>query len=245
MKSMSVSPVHPVLVMRTSLTERRTEGCAYVVYCNCLTDNEILGMAGLIGISFGQESFEKQLLRMAVLEDMGEAQWYVMRDLKRANASEPAYKLLRGMGMEVFTPMRWRLATRRGARVREEVPLIRDLVFVHETRKTLDTVVSDTPTFQYRWLRGTWREPMTVGDAEMDRFIRAVNASESPRYYLPGEITPSMCGRRIRVVGGPLDGYEGNLLRIRGSRVRRLIVELAGFLAAGVEVEPEYIEFVE
>lgn len=31
--------------------------------------------------------------------------WYVMRDLKRANAKVPAYKLLEGMKMEVFVPM--------------------------------------------------------------------------------------------------------------------------------------------
>lgn len=30
--------------------------------------------------------------------------WYVMRDLKRANAKVPAYKLLEGMKMEVFVP---------------------------------------------------------------------------------------------------------------------------------------------
>lgn len=29
--------------------------------------------------------------------------WYVMRDLKRANAKVPAYKLLEGMKMEVFS----------------------------------------------------------------------------------------------------------------------------------------------
>lgn len=179
------------------------------------------------------------------MEEGEAARWYVLRDLTRANASLPAYRRLRGLDMEVFTPMRWRLTVRGGRRVREEVPLIPDLVFVHETRGALDAVVEMTPTLQYRWLRGTWREPMTVGESEMDRFIRAVESSCSPRYYLPGEVTPSMCGRRIRVVGGRLDGCEGSLLRVRGSRVRRLLVGLEGFLSVGVEVEPEYIEFVE
>ena len=43
--------------------------------------------------------------------------WYVMRDLKRANAKVPAYKLLEGMKMEVFVPMKWHLVTRKGIRV--------------------------------------------------------------------------------------------------------------------------------
>jgi len=40
----------------------------------------------------------------ALLGNEENIRWYVMRDLKRANAKEPAYKLLEGMKMEVFVP---------------------------------------------------------------------------------------------------------------------------------------------
>ena len=53
---------------------------------------------------------------------------------------------------------------------------------------------------------------MTVGHAEMNRFIRAVHSDDSPRYFLVEELTPAMYGRMIRIEGGPLDGYEGRLL---------------------------------
>lgn len=53
-----------------------------------------------------------------------------------------------------------------------------------------------------------------------------------------------MYGRMIRIEGGPLDGYEGRLLSIRGARVKRLIVEIPGLLVAAVEVDPEYIRFL-
>ena len=119
-----------------------------------------------------------------------------MRDLKRANAKVPAYKLLEGMKMEVFVPMKWHLVTRKGIRIREEVPFIQDLLFVHETQNNLDAVVEKTPTLQYRWLRGTWREPMTVADRDMEHFIRAVNATESPRYYLPEGLSQPCTGVR-------------------------------------------------
>ena len=173
-----------------------------------------------------------------------EMRWYVMRDLKRTNAKVPAYKLLKGMKMEVFVPMKWHLVTRKGMRIREEVPFIQDLLFVHETQDNLDAIVEKTPTLQYRWLCNTWREPMVVADTDMERFIRAVDATESPRYYLPEEITPVMYGRKIRIEGGPLNGYEGRLLTTRGSKVKRLLVELEGFLAVGVEVDPEYIQLI-
>lgn len=119
-----------------------------------------------------------------------------------------------------------------------------DLLFVHEARTNLDLAVEKIPTLQYRWLRNTWREPMTVTDKDMKRFIKAVSSTEFPQYYLPEEVTPEMYRRRIRIVGGTLDGYEGRLLTTRGSKVKRLLVELKGFLAVGVEVNPEYIKLL-
>lgn len=129
-------------------------------------------------------------------------------------------------------------------KVREKVPVIQDLLFVYDSRRHLDSIVERTKTLQYRWLRNTFREPMTVSDLEMDRFIQAVSSSDSPKYYLPEEITPQMCGRKIRIIGGSLNGYEGCLLKIRGSKIKRLLVELKGYLAVAVEVLPEYIQFV-
>ena len=64
------------------------------------------------------------------------------------------------------------------------------------------------------------------------------------RYFLVEELTSAMYGRMIRIEGGPLDGYEGRLLSIRGSRVKRLIVEIPGLLVAAVEVDPEYIRLL-
>lgn len=173
-----------------------------------------------------------------------ELQWFVMRDLKRVNAKEPAYKLIEGKKMQFFVPKVWHVVMRKGKRVREERPFIQDLLFVHETRLNLDPVVARTPTLQYRWLRNTWREPMTVRDTDMERFIHAVAASANPKYYLPSELTPAMCGRTVLVVGGMLDGYKGKLLTVRGSKVRRLLVELPGFFTVGVEVDPEYIKLL-
>lgn len=166
-----------------------------------------------------------------------------MRDLKRPNAKLPAYKMLEEKKIEVFVPKRWKLTVRQGRRVREEAPFMHDLLFVHASRLCLDPIVMRTPTLQYRWLRHAHSEPMTVSTPEMDRFMHAVGNSDSARYYLPEEITPQMYGRRVRIIGGPLDGYEGCLLTTRGSRVRRLLVGLSNFLAAGVEVNPEYIQF--
>lgn len=132
-----------------------------------------------------------------------------------------------------------------GKRTREEAPFIQDLLFVHDSRKTIDPIVDKTPTLQYRYKKGCgYCKPMTVSDTEMKRFIHAVSASDNPRYYLPGELTPAMYGRTVRIIGGTLDGYEGKLLTVRGSKIKRLLVELPGFFSVGVKVEPEYIRLL-
>ena len=178
-------------------------------------------------------------------DSRSQAAWYAMRDLKRANALRPAYSQLREAGMRVFTPMTWRVAVRGGRRERREVPVVRDLLFVRECREELDPIVEATPTLQYRYRKGgSYREPLTVPERDMERFIRAVESADSPRYYLPEEIRPEMCRKRVRIVGGQLDGYEGRLLSVRGSKTKRLLVELPDFFAVGVEVSPDMIELL-
>ena len=88
-------------------------------------------------------------------------------------------------------------------------------------------------TLQYRWLCNTWREPMVVADTDMERFIRAVDATESPGITCRKKLPPVMYGRKIRIEGGPLNGYEGRLLTTRGSKVKRLLVELEGISFRG------------
>ena len=176
------------------------------------------------------------------LDENERSQWFVMRDLKRRNAKLPAYELFKSFGIKVFTPMVWKLMVRHGKRCREEVPFMQDLLFVHDTRMAVDPIVEKYDTVQYRYVRGGYKVPMTVRDNDMQRFIHAVESTENPRYYTPEEISSDMIGRKVRIVGGPLDGYEGCLQKMQGARVKRLFVELPNLLAAAVEVNPEYIQ---
>lgn len=146
---------------------------------------------------------------MPMNQSEGPMCWFVMRDLKRPNAKEPAYKQLGELDVEIFTPLRWHLSIKKGKREREQKPFIQDLLFVHDTKKHLDSIVERIPTLQYRYQRGKgYRSPMTVSDNDMERFIHAVESSANPYYYLPDELTSAMYGRKIRIIGGNLNGYE-------------------------------------
>lgn len=174
-------------------------------------------------------------------------QWFVMRDLKRANARRPAYVELGEAGFCVFTPLVTRIVEQRGRRERRRVPFIPDLLFVKSDRERLDRVVARTDTLQYRYVAGApYCTALTVPHADMERFIAAVGTDDNKVEYLaPGEITPQMLGRRAEVIcPGPLNGHECRLVSMRGSRKKRILVEVAGLLAAMVEVSPDYIRLL-
>lgn len=182
---------------------------------------------------------------------MGEAQssqeslqWFAMRDLKRRHAKLPAYKLFENLKVQYFTPMVHRLVVVKGKRIDQEVPFMPDLLFVKDTREHLDLIVESTPKLQYRYKIGVQHTPIIVPTADMERFIYAVETSENPKFYALNEVTPEMKNRKIRIIGGKLDGYTGTLVTTRGSKVKRLLVELPSLLAASVEVEAEYIQLV-
>lgn len=172
--------------------------------------------------------------------------WFVLRDLKRQYSKLPAYKQLEEAGVHVFTPLTPRIRITGGKRTRVVVPVIPDLLFAHSTRAELDPIVARTDTLQYRFRRGgKYCEPMTVPPVDMACFIAAVGSAPSVRYYQPSEVTPDMVGARIRLIcDGPLDGYTGHLLKLRGTARRHLLVQLPGLLTAAVEVSPSYIQLL-
>ena len=86
---------------------------------------------------------------------------------------------------------------------------------------------------------------MTVRPGEMERFIAVATATDTPKYYTPDELTNLSYGKQVRLVcDGIMNGYEGKLLAIRGSRKKKLVIEMPGLLAVEYEVSPEYVQFI-
>ena len=175
--------------------------------------------------------------------------WFVMRDLKRANSIVPAYKMLSEAGFEVFTPMVTKVTNAFGRRRKVTVPFIQDLLFVCSSREILDPIVLKTPTLQYRFVKGGRPgEPMEVPFKEMTRFKTAVEASAHPLFFKMDEISPKMLGANIRIISnGLLNNFEGQLLRIKGSGKKRLMLRLKDSnLIAAIEIaSQDFVEITE
>lgn len=174
-----------------------------------------------------------------------QAEWFVMRDFKRSNASQRAYSMLQDLGFEVFTPMQRRTIKKYGMTMDVRMPAIPDILFVHSLRAPLDEIVKSTYTLTYRYAKGgDFEHPMYVCKRDMERFIKVVEAVDNPVYYMPHEINPRMFGRNIQIIGGPLNGQEVTLLKSQGSKHKRFVVQLPTLLMATAVLDPEDMPYV-
>ena len=212
--------------------------------CNFLTCSSIHAQAGVESMPCSQECDNQ--------EDE-ECCWFVMRDLKPANAKDKAYRLLVGKLKDVFTPTikivmkdQGKMILDNGKPLIIEKPYINDLLFVYDTYQRVKECVEIIPKFQFRYFKGIgYLKPMCVSTKDMDYFRTAVEMTlQTPKYFRPEELTSMDFSKPVRIIGGPLNGCVCKLLKRRGASLKRLIVELPGILAVGVDVEPEFIEFV-
>ena len=178
-----------------------------------------------------------------------EDRWYVLRDLARPNAKKPAYRQLQEMpGMKdcVFVPLKQRVFTEFGKRVVRFIPYMPDLVFVHKSREELDPIVREMTLLQYRYVRGGKQyEALSVRHEVMKEFMEAVKEIDNVEYYSYEEVSPRLYGKQIRIIGGRLNGFEGRLMSKRGSKSKRLLIDLQECnLSAAIQVESEFIQLV-
>ena len=192
--------------------------------------------------------------RLSLFSFMGtektlEDRWYVLRDLARPNAKKPAYKQLQEMPEMadcVFVPLKQHVFTEFGKRVVRFVPYMPDLVFVHKSKEELDPIVRKIELLQYRYVRGGKQfEAMSVRAEDFEKFRGAVEQTDNVEYYSYEEVSPQLYGKQIRIIGGRLNGFEGRLMSKRGSKFKRLLVDLRECnLSAAIQVESDFIQLL-
>lgn len=87
---------------------------------------------------------------------------------------------------------------------------------------------------------GKRHNPLIVPEDQMDAFIKAVEASKNPLFISQDDIDMRK-GTRVRIVKGPLSGFEGIVIKVKGAKAKRFIVEIPNTLAVAVEVSPNMI----
>lgn len=176
----------------------------------------------------------------------GRKHWYAMRDLRPWNAKKTAFQEMKELGLTVYTPMRQiSKELPNGKKTKELTPVMPTLLFVYEEKERLDRIVRSIRLLQYIYRKGAGQQAVTiVRDSEMDRFIAALECDKHPLFLNPLELTPDRVGKKVIVVGGPLNEYQGFLLKSPGARKQRIILEIKGFFAAAVQVDPKSLRIV-
>lgn len=131
-----------------------------------------------------------------------------------------------------FVPMRYEYVVRNHKKERKLVPAVSNLVFAHTQKATLDRLKhTSLPYLRYIMKHdGNLSMPLTVRNDDMENFIRvARQVEEDIRYINPGDYDLK-AGEHVRVIGGPFVGTVGTLVKVRGARSKRVVVELEGVL---------------
>lgn len=131
-----------------------------------------------------------------------------------------------------FVPMRYEYVVRNHKKERKLVPAVSNLVFAHTQKATLDRLKhTSLPYLRYIMKHdGDLSTPLTVRDDDMENFIRVARQVEEDIRYINPDDYDLKAGQRVRVIGGPFVGTVGTLVKVRGSRSKRVVVELEGVL---------------
>ena len=170
--------------------------------------------------------------------------WFAMREQHRGLSKQYMYEHLAAQGIETYTPIVKKSKIVKGHAVIVEMPYIRDLFFIHATLSQVKAIMTPYCHFQFRYRTGVSpATPIVVPKKEMDDFISVNQNSDSPGFISPDSIPADVRNRKIRVVGGPLDGVQGMLKTVRGSKFKTLYVELPGIMAVSAVSQFDFIQF--
>ncbi len=171
--------------------------------------------------------------------------WFAMSAPYRRELKARDY--LQAKGIECFVPMKEVLAEKRnGARQRQQVPAIHNLIFVRSTKSALQELKRGVDFLQYRTAPREGKNiPIIVPDRQMEQFIAVTKAANEDLTYLRPEEVDIAKGTRVRLHGGAFDGTEGIFVKVRGKRSRRVVLLIEGVTAVVMaEISSDFIEVI-
>ena len=161
-------------------------------------------------------------------------QWFAMRATYKRELVAKDY--LAGKGIEVFVPMKRVVKEVRGIKRKLTVPAINSLIFVRASKEELQEAKFGVDYLQYLTRKLDGRSiPIIVPDRQMEQF-RVEDDTIDKTFYAPGELNMAS-GTKVRVHGGPMDGVEGLLVKIKGKRARQFTMAVEGTIALSTNVE--------
>ena len=146
------------------------------------------------------------------------------------------------LGIENFVPMRYKVVDV-GAEIprRVLVPAINNLIFVRSSQEQMSELKMTNEVLEplrYMMDRTASREHaiMTVGDREMENFMRVASRTDDSVMFLDEETIVGKEGKRVVIMGGAFEGVTGVIRRVK--RCKRVVVELEGIASVAIAFVP-------
>ena len=168
------------------------------------------------------------------------AEWYVLRVTYQRELSTKEY--LDKLNIENFVPIRVvRRRNSKGQFFRTCEAAVHNYIFIRSTRGVID----ELKTYKLPMLLclqnglGNYDEiAKVVPEEQMRNFIAvAGNEDEQVLFMSPEEVALSK-GDKVRITGGVFEGVEGQLMRVKNSRGKRVVVKIDGITAVATASIP-------
>ena len=109
-------------------------------------------------------------------------------------------------------------------------------IFVHTDRPTIKKMQSACFGKYYVYADRETKEPCIIPDKEFETFRIVTSAAASGLEFLDDNPEKYQKGDKVRVTGGPFEGAEGYVVRIK--KDRRLVVTISGVAAIATSFIP-------
>ena len=120
-------------------------------------------------------------------------------------------------------------------------PVVSNILFIHCTRRYIDTLIECCPGALYFYRNPKRTEPQVIDEKQMRSFMLVTSAPEESLIVLDEVDREFLQGQKVRVTGGIFEGAEGVVKRIKGDR--RLIVSITGIACVATAfIHPSLLE---
>lgn len=160
-----------------------------------------------------------------------DVKWFPMRVTYQREMKVKNF--LESQGIECFLPMKERISKNGGRIIKEYVPAISNLIFVHSSQSVITQIKQTTAEGQpLRYMmrphldKDMPSEIITVCDRDMANFIHVATGPSDMITYLSSDELKAKINSRVVITSGAFKGVEGVLKRINGNK--HVVVELEG-----------------
>lgn len=145
------------------------------------------------------------------------------------------------MGVDHYLPTKVETRQLKYRKKRVEIPLIKNIIFVHATKKDACDLHNIYGVQLFYMMSLGSKSMLVVPDKQMEDFIFVTNMN--PDAVSISEEVKFSVGQKVKIMKGDLAGVEGTLTVVENNTYVTLCIE--GILTASVRVPKSYLKIIE